>query len=62
MRWKSYSETRGNPPEFEVVLRFDRRDEGHPYLKSRIASYQAEGRAVVLKPLSAPSQSRRQAC
>ena len=50
MHWRNYSETRGNPPEFEVVLRFDRRDEGHPFLANRAAAYRAAGKAVVLRP------------
>jgi len=50
MHWRSYSETRGSPPDCEVVISFDQRDADHPYLRRRIAAYRASGKAVVLRP------------
>ena len=50
MHWKSYAETRGRPPGLEVVIRFDPRDTAHPFLRRRIAGYEAEGKVVVLRP------------
>ena len=50
MHWKSYAEMRGNPPDLEVVLRFDPRDRDHPFLRRRIELYRSAGKAVVLRP------------
>lgn len=58
MRWKRYSEARGKPPDCEVVITFDASDADHPFLKRRVAAYQAEGKAVVLRP--AQGEGRRQ--
>jgi hypothetical protein len=58
MHWRNYAETRGSPPDGEVVIRFDARDADHPYLKRRIAAYQADGKAVVLKPRALPDTDR----
>jgi len=33
-----------------VVIRFDPRDQAHPFLRRRVAAYEADGKAVVLKP------------
>lgn len=58
MRWQRYSETRGRPPEREVVITFDASDADRPYLKRRIAAYQAAGKAVVLRPMQGGARRR----
>jgi len=58
VHWREYAETRGNPPDCEVIITFDPRDAEHPYLRRRIAAYEACGKAVVLRPRDLRQQSR----
>jgi hypothetical protein len=59
MHWKSYAEARGRPPDCEVVIRFDPRDESHPFLRRRVAGYESDGKAVVLRPTVPGERPRR---
>jgi len=49
MHWKNYRESQGSPAGHEVIITHDERDEGHPFIRGRVALYTLNGKRVTVK-------------
>lgn len=49
MHWKAYRESQGSPAKHEITITHDARDEGHPFIRDRVALYTLGGKRVTCK-------------